>query len=96
MIKNKLLKLLSYFSKKPIITGQGFTTSDDSIPDTVKIEKIKVQPNLVRYRLDQELDFILIGINKRNTRVVYELKCVQTKETVTVDERLFKLFFRKH
>lgn len=96
MIKNQLLKLLSYFSKKPIITGQGFTTSDDSIPDTVKIEKIKVQPNLVRYRLDQELDFILIGINKRNTRVVYELKCVQTKETVTVDERLFKLFFRKH
>lgn len=96
MIKNQLLKLLSYFSKKPIITGQGFTTSDDSIPDTVKIEKIKVQPGLVRYRLDQELDFILIGINKRNTRVVYELKCVQTKETVTVDERLFKLFFRKH
>lgn len=96
MIKNQLLKFLSYFSKKPIITGQGFTTSDDSIPDTVKIEKIKVQPNLVRYRLDQELDFILIGINKRNTRVVYELKCVQTKETVTVDERLFKLFFRKH
>lgn len=96
MIKNQLLKLLSYFSKKPIITGQGFTTSDDSIPDTINIEKIKVQPNLVRYRLDQELDFILIGINKRNTRVVYELKCVQTKEIVTVDERLFKLFFRKH
>jgi len=96
VIKNQLLKLLSYFSKKPIITGQGFTTSDDSIPDTINIEKIKTKPDLVRYRLDQELDFILIGINKRNTRVVYELKCVQTKETVTVDERLFKLFFRKH
>jgi len=96
VIKDQLFKFLSYFSKKPIITGQGFTTSDESIPSTVDIKKIQTKPDLVRYRLDQELDFILIGMNKRNTRVVYELKCVQTKETVTVDERLFKLFFRKH
>lgn len=95
MIKNYFLKLLSYFSSKPIITGQGFTTSDESIPDQIDIKKIQSKPNLVHYCLKSELDFTLIGMNKRYDRVVYELKCNQTDEKVTVDERLFKLFFRK-
>lgn len=95
MIKNWVLKLLSYFSSKPIITGQGFTTMDESIPDNIDIKKIQSRPDLAHYRLDEKLDFILVGINKRDKRVVYELKCIQIQEKVTVDVRLFKLFFKK-
>lgn len=95
MIRHFFLKLLSYFSSKPIIVSQGFTTSDDSIDSKIDIQKIQSKPHLAHYRLDNNLDFILIGVNKRNSRIVYELSCVQTKEKVTIDERLFKLFFRK-
>ena len=85
--------LRSFFQKKPVITGQGFTTTDT--PSTASDNKSSYDA-LANYRLNDKLTFILVGQYRDNGKLSYRLYEVSERRTITLSEDLFKLLFKTH
>ncbi len=90
MCKSDLLAwLCSFFKKQPVITGCGFTTTDDSLTG-----KPKTNSGLAECHLKGELTFILVGHYIDNGKPSYRVYETESKRTITLNEELFKLLFK--
>lgn len=102
-LKITLAWLLSFVSKKPVITGQGFTTDDRSLPETFSASGLqrRMEPvygpkrkrGMACFRSEGGHDFMLVGFASVNGKVVARLHCCKTNKCFDIDAELFKLMF---
>jgi len=86
-----LARLLSMLTGKFVKTGQGFTTSDDSL-------EIKKPParklGMAKYRASSRIRFIIVGGYIENGKNVVRLYDEETKTTYSVEKELFDRLFK--
>lgn len=103
---NRLKKCLAWFrslfTKNMVVTGQGFTTDDRTIPTEINLKLLKehAKPkrdntaHLVRYRLRDLENFVMVGLTRKQDRVVYKLYHPELQKTLYLDKALFDLLFK--
>lgn len=90
-LKVRLAWLMSFFTTKPVMTGQGLTTTDDSLPEKKLPER---KPGLVRYYADSEQEYTVVGHYMVTGRCTVRLMSTDTNEFFELDEELFKKLFK--
>lgn len=101
-IRKAVAWVRSFFTRKMVVTGQGFTTDDKSIPTEVNLRELKAPTktkrdntaHLIRYRLKDLDNFVMVGLKRKQDRVVYQLYHPELQKTIYLDKALFDLLFK--
>lgn len=87
----------SFFTKKLVKTGEGFTVSDESLAQRRRDKNQKIAnegKNCAHCTTRQHVDFLFVGLAQVEGKVKYRLYHDRTRKMFDVDEALFELVFR--
>ena len=89
--------LMSFFTKKMVKTGEGFTSSDKSLPQNqVKRSNLvnKTHTGCSQCSTKSNIEFTFVGLTNVDGKVKYRLYHDKTRRLFDVDEKLFELIFK--
>lgn len=89
--------LKSFFTKKLVKTGEGFTVSDESLAERRHNKNREIAQNgknCAHCTTRPNVDFLFVGLAQVDGKVKYRLYHDRTRKLFDVDEALFELVFR--
>lgn len=101
ILSDKLAKLRSYFTKKPVFTGHGFTTSDQSLStngeEALRLfresPKSPPKPGLAKCSANPNMVFTIVGYYLDGEQTMVRIMDPTTDKCYQVSEGLFSKLF---
>lgn len=86
----------SFFTRKLVKTGEGFTTDDEYLArrQTRNRKIIREGKNCVKCSTRTGTEFLFVGLSKNDDKVKYRLYHEPSRKTFDVDEALFQIVFK--
>lgn len=84
----------SFFTNKLVKTGEGFTSSDQSLSEPINRDQKDPSGGCSSCVTKSDIEFTFVGLSKVDGKVKYRLYHDKERRMFDVDEKLFSLIFR--